>query len=326
MTGRRLLAVLIALAAGAVLAAVAGSTAAGQAAFNPPDCPPGSPPIPPPTVSVEGSPASPRVIAGRAFSIEYDPPVGTIVHDTIGPAGTSFAFNDPTGSSAAPTVPVAGPTAFTVRYYDANVPEASACLQRLDFPVNVETGDLLPGGIGVEAGRFIGRFRKLPARGELVNTASMLVGTAWICRSTTALVPVVAELRHEEDLRRRPTVASPLLRIDLPDPCATRAQVRSGRGVRLRYTGGPGADEGDRGIFMQPLRKQGARYALSISQGGRSLGTLRFYVAFRPQNGRFPALWVIAPEAAFSRARCHKPSRDAPLGFRKFPIPACPRR
>jgi hypothetical protein len=323
MTGGRLLAVLLAtIAAGAALAAGPG---AGQAPAIP-DCAPGAAPIPPPSVDVQGSPASPRVIAGRPFSIEYDPPLGVIVQDTLAPAGTSFQFNDPTGPGVAPTVPAAGPASFAVRFYDANVPEAAACLQRLDFTVNVEVGDLLPGGIGIGEGGFVGRFRKLPARGHLVSGARVIAGTAWVCRSTTALVPVVAELRHEEDLRRRPSQASPVIRIDLPDPCATRAAIGSGPGVRLRYTGGPGVDEGERGIFVEHLRKQGARYALSVSQGGRPLGTLRYYVAFRPQNLGFSATWVIAPEAAFARARCHKPSNSTPLGFRKFPIPACPRR
>ena len=37
---------------------------------------------------------------------------------------------------------------------------------------------------------------------------------------------------------------------------------------------------------------------------------------------------MIAPEAAFETARCHKPKRGhagPPLGFRKWPIPPCPR-
>jgi hypothetical protein len=300
--------------------------AAGQAPFAPPDCPSGTPPIPAPGVTVEGSPASPRVIAGRPFSIEYDPPVGVIVHDTVGPAGATFAFGDATGSSIEPTVAAAGPAAFAVRYYDANVPEAAACLHSLPFTVPVEVGDLVPGGMGISPGRFVGRIRKLPARGELVNTATVAAGTVWNCSSTTALLPVAAELRIENDLRRRPSQASTVIRLEVADPCATRPAIASGPGVRLRFTGGFAADEGERAFLVQHLRKRGARYALSASQAGRALGRLRYYVAFRPQRGRFGAVWVIAPEAAFSRARCRKPPSSQPLGFRNFPIPACPRR
>lgn len=96
------------LAAVAATLALAASPAAGQAPFAPPDCAPGSPPIPPPTVSVSGSAATARVVVGRPFTIEYQVPVGVIVHDTRAPAGVTFAAGDPSGVSPEPTAAAPG--------------------------------------------------------------------------------------------------------------------------------------------------------------------------------------------------------------------------
>ena len=74
--------------------------------------------------------------------------------------------------------------------------------------------------------------------------------------------------------------------------------------------------------------KKGARYSVRITQAGRLLAQARFFTAFRAARGSFPPIWVIAPEAAYEAARCTPPRRGhggPPLGFRKWPIPPCPR-
>ena len=228
--------------------------------------------------------------------------------------------------SASVPEPSVRTTTFTVRYYDALIPEAAACLQRLDFTVEVEVGDPVTDTLGYTEGPT-GRsfpFRRLRPRGDLLGGAP-IVGLSWPCSSTSALVPVVAELRVENDLRVRPSPRSALVRLELPDPCAGRNAAARGPGAGLRFTtGGQETGEGERELAVEHRRKQGGRYALRVTQGARLVGQLRYYVAFRPQNGGKPRLWVIAPEAAFSRARCHTPPNDSPLGFRPFPIPACP--
>jgi hypothetical protein len=325
MAGRPLLILLVVVVAVGALA----PGAAGQGTSFP-ECPPGSPPLPPPAVDVSGSPATERVTAGRPFTIEYDAPIGVIVQDTLGPAGTTFLGNDAGGSSLEPTVPAAGPAGFTVRYYSADARRGTECVQRLAFTVPVEVGDLLPARIGYGLGDRIGRgerYVKLPRKGILANT-NVFAGLSWTCSETTALVPVVAELRGGRDLRRAPSPTSPLARLAIPDPCQLKDAAAGVPGAVLRFDGGSAVDEGDRALAVEHRRKTGARYWLRITQGDRLLGELRYYVAFRPAARRFSAVWVLAPEAAFERARCRRPRRGdptIPLGFRKFPIPPCPR-
>jgi hypothetical protein len=147
----------------------------------------------------------------------------------------------------------------------------------------------------------------------------------WPCTATTARVPVVAELRAERDLRRKPTIASPVATLTVPDPCGPAAATAAPAGARLRL-----ANIFDNTWILagEHRAKAGARYWLRITQAGRLLGQLRYYMGFRPQATRFASIWVIAPEAAFERARCRRPKREdpeVPLGWRKFPIPPCPR-
>jgi hypothetical protein len=313
----------------AVLAAAAMSAAGpghGQAPL--PDCPPGTAPLPAPAPTVEGSPASPgRVVAGRPFSIRYETDLNVIVQDTLAPAGTTL--DDPGGIEVSATVPAVGVATFTVRYYSSR-PQGT-CAQSLSFPVAVEGGDPLPARIGYSEGPTIRQavtLRRLPLRGDLVAGAPV-VGMIWDCSATTAKVPVVAELRAERALRRSPSPASPVATLTLADPCGVKAASAAAPGALLRYSGTSTSEDDDsRTLAVEHRLKSGARYSLTVAQAGRLLGRLRYYVAFRAQRGRFAAVWVIAPEAAFEAARCRRPPRGdprAPLGFRKFPIPACPR-
>jgi hypothetical protein len=322
---RRIALVVLALAAaGAALA----STAAGQQASYP-ACAPGTPPLPQPTVSVVGSSATPgRVVAGRPFEISYDEPPGVIVHDTLAhTAGTTF-HEPPTSSSVATTVGIAGPAAFTVRYYDSDAPLAARCTQSLTFTVAVEAGDLITARIGYAQGttvRFIAGFKRLPRRGVLLIGGGPITGVLFPCTDTTALLPVVAELRVERALRRKPSTGSPLTTLTIPDPCGPKRTTVAGLGVRLRHTG---VFDEYWTVAVEHRFTGGARYWLRITQAGRLVGQLRYYTAHRPAARRFAETWVIAPEAAFERARCKRPPRgsdSAPLGFRKFPIPPCPR-
>ncbi len=313
------------LLAAACWATLAGG-AAGQAT-SVPACPPGSPALPAPTVSVSGSPATPeRVVAGRSFTVEYDAR-DVVVQDTLGPPGTTFASNDPTGGLISPTVPAAGPAVFTVRYYDINATAAAACTQSTTFTVNVELGDLISARIGYSEGptiKLIGKYARLPRRGDLTGGAPV-AGLLFPCTDTTARVPVVAELRIERNLRRAPSVTSPLTTLTLPDPCGPKPSTALARGARIRHAN---IFDSSWTVAVEHRLTGGARYWLRITQAGRLLGQLRYYAAFRPAATRFAEVWVIAPEAAFERARCRKLSRGDPtnpLGFRKFPIPPCPR-
>lgn len=295
--------------------------AVGQETPSLPDCPPGTAPLTPPTPQVSGSPRFPdRVIAGRPFTIEYDTALGVIVQDTLAPPGTAFDSDDPTGLTVTPTVPVPGLAVFTVRYYASS--GTPACVQSTSFTVDVELGDPLPTRIGAAEGptRFIARLLRLPRAGILTNGAPV-AGLLWPCTAATALVPVVAELRVERNLRRRPSASSPLTTLTLPDPCGANA-FAPGPVASLRYRL---VFDDTRGLVVEHRRRQGARYWLRIAQGGRPLGQLRYYVAFRAARGRFAQTWVMAPEAAFERARCRRPPPSTPLGFRTFPLPPCPR-
>lgn len=323
MPCRRLaLALLVAGAAAAGLA----QTAAGQG-FSPPPCPPGTPPLTPPTVRFEGSAATSRVIAGRPFTIEYDTAIGVIVLDTVaGAPGTTFD-GPADGVSASPTVAAPGPAPFTVRYYSADARPGQECTQSLAFTVPVELGDLIRARIGSSEGRtikLIGKYDRLPRRGDLTGGAPV-AGLLYPCTDTTARVPILVELRVERNLRTKPSAASPLTTLTLPDPCGPKPSTALARGARIRHAN---IFDGTWTVAVEHRIAGGARYWLRITQAGRLVGQLRYYAAFRPAASRFAEVWVIAPEAAFERARCTRPRRGdptQPLGFRKFPIPPCPR-
>ena len=163
--------------------------------------------------------------------------------------------------------------------------------------------------------------------GTLLSGAPF-VGALWVCSETTGRIPVTAELFVERALTRKPREASQVGRLTIDDPCGTQSTTAArAPGATLRFYGGPDTD-GDRTLAVQHRSKRAGRYWLRITQAGRLIGQLRYYAAFRPQAGRFSSVWVIAPEAAFEAARCRRPRRGddrVPLGFRKFPIPPCPR-
>lgn len=307
--------VTLVLAAMAVAAVALAPSAAGQGAPSLPDCPPGTATLTPPTPRFPES-----VIAGRPFTIEYETVVGVIVQDTLAPPGTAFDADDPTGVTVTPTVPAPGPAAFAVRYHSSS--GTPACVQRTTFIVNVAIGDRLPARIGAAEGptRFVTRLPRLPRAG-ILTTGAPVAGMLWPCTEATALVPVVAELRVERRPRRRPSASSPLTTLTVPDPCGADA-FAPGPFASLRYRL---VFDDTRGLLVEHRRRQGARYWLRITQGDRLLGQLRYYVAFRAARGRFAQTWVVAPEAAFERARCRRPPRSTPLGFRTWPLPPCPR-
>jgi hypothetical protein len=186
---------------------------------------------------VTGDPGSPeRIVAGRPFTIEYDSNQ-VAVQDTVGPPGTTFSSNDATGGLIAPTVPAAGPAVFTVRYTDIAATAATACTQSASFTVDVGPGDLLAPRIGYSEGptiKLIGKFARLPRRGDLTGGAPV-AGLLFPCTDTTAKVPLLAELRVERNLRRRPSAASPLTTLALPDPCGPKPSAAAAPGARLRH-------------------------------------------------------------------------------------------
>jgi hypothetical protein len=322
---------LIAVALGAAWAAAAGA-AAGQAGQGFPPCPPGSPPLPPPGVTAQGPSrdAPGRIVAGRPFTLTYDERVVGVQDTAAATPGTTF--DSPLGSLIIVTVPTPGPASFTVRYYDGNATRTTACLQSSTFTINLEAGDPVSGRLGAIEGtepRWPLRGPpRLPKRGFLAS-GPPFVGALWTCSATTGRIPVTAELFVERALTRRPGPASPSGRLTVPDPCGTQSTTAApAPGATLRFYGDPDVDAGERTLAVQHRFKGGARYWLRITQAGRLVGQLRYYTAFRAQRGRFAATWVIAPEAAFEAARCRRPRREdpeTPLGFRKFPIPPCPR-
>jgi hypothetical protein len=310
MRGTPLRIALVLLAVAAAGGALA-STAAGQVSY--PACPPGTPPIPPPTVAVKGDPSAPgRIVAGRPFQIEYGGEA--IVQETAGPPGTTFSSNDQLGATV--TVAAPGPAVFTARYYDDRV----GCSQAFSFTVNVEVGDLLAPRSGYA--QSPSTFARVPRKGVLTGAETPVVGILFICRDTTASVPVVADLRVERNLRRKPSAASPGATMTVSDPCRRTPTTVLAPGARLRHARGET-------VTVEHRFRKGARYWLRITQAGRVLFQVRYYVAFGRKRTMFvQPSWVIAPEAAFEAARCRKRARGDlrdPLGYQNYPIPPCRR-
>ena len=318
------------LGAGAAAACWLAAPAAGQApAF--PACPPSTTPLPAPTVTAQSlardTPS--RIIAGRRFSLDYDDTTVAVQDTSSATPGTTF--DSPLGDLPTVVVPTPGPAVFTVRYFDINATRAAACVWSAAFTVDVEAGDPVSGRLGAIEGpepRFPrGGPPRLPARG-LLTDGRPLVGLVWNCTGSTGRVPLVADLFVERRLTRPPAEASPAGRLTLDDPCDTRSVVAArAPGALLRFYGGPDPD-GERVLTAVVSSPRPARFWLRITQAGRLVAQSRYFVAFRPQNGRFPALYVIAPDAAFEAARCRRPPRgrqEFPLGFRKWSIPPCPR-
>lgn len=321
-------ALLAALAAASLALVAALSVGGAGAATILPDCAPGTPAPPPPTPVVTGEPSSPtRIVAGRPFTIDYTGGDGSVtVQSTTVPPGTLFDPGfDAGGSVLYLSLPAAGPVPLTAHYY---LVLNGTCVHRFPFTVNVEPGDLVPAGLRVGQGelRDSPRFERLPRRG--VNTdGNPAVGLSYGCTALEAIVPITAVLREERDLRRSPSPTSHTLQIAIADPCQTKSVSAVSPGVALKFVAGSSRfDEGLRTIGVEHRAKAGRRYQLQILQGDRVIGGLRYYAAFRSQNGPSPALWVVAPEAAFERARCKRPKSPAPLGLKHYPFPPCPRR
>ena len=317
---RRVLAAALAAAPLALVAALSVGGAGAQTIL--PDCAPGTPAPAPPTAAVTGDPSSPaRLIAGRPINIEYDSPGAAVsVQSTTGPPGTVV---DGGQEAIAVTVPSAGTIPLTVRYFDTI---SGTCVHSFTFTMNVEPGSLLPAGLGVAQGD-LGRaeFARLPRRGVNPDEPPS-VGLRYGCNALQAVVPLIAVVREERDLRRSPSPASHTLQLQIPDPCQSRSASAVSPGIALRFLAGGDFDEGDRIFALEHRTRAARRYHLQVLQGSRVLGSLRYYVAFRPQNAAIPKLWVVAPEAAFERARCTRPKRPAPLGYKRYPFPPCPRR
>jgi hypothetical protein len=311
---------------------VAAGPAQGAGPF--PECAPGTPALPAPAVTAQGRSreAPSRIVAGRPFELTYDESaVG--VQDTLA-VSPGIAFDGTNvGNLLTVTVATPGAATFTVRYFDANATRANACVQSSTFTIGVEAGDPVVGRLGAIEGPEPlwprGGPPRLPKKG-LLSTGPPLVGTLWRCSATTGRIPVVAELFIERKLTRRPSESSPLVgRLTVPDPCGTQPLLRArAPGAILSFYGDPEEDGGERSLTAVTTFKVGARYWLRITQAGRLIGQARYYAAFRPAATRFSAIWVIAPQAAFERARCRRPPREnpsVPLGWRTFPIPRCPR-
>ena len=322
---RRVLGVALAAASLAMIGAAAGT--AQNAAPVLPDCPAGTPAPAPPVVTVTGSSRSAsRLVAGRPIEVQYDDPALVVaVQETIGPPGTTFD-GDAGGSSATMTLPAAGAIPVTAKYYDVR---NGTCVHGLTYTLTVDAGDLVPAGVGATRefsprGGF--EMRRLPRAGDY-DGGPVTVGLVLPCDGAKAVVPLSVALHQERNLRRRPSASSPTVRLDVPDPCDTPTRVvASLPGVRLFYVNTSRADEGERFLVAQILTKGPRRFWVEFAQGARRLGSLRFYTAWKPQNGGFPKGWVVAPEAAFERARCRRPPSDTPLGFRDWPFPPCVRK
>jgi len=268
------------------------------------------------SVTVKGAPGSPgRFVAGRPFSIEYGGE--SIVEETAGPPGTTFASNDLLGATV--TVAAPGPNVFTARYHD----DPPGCSQTFSFTVDVELGDLLSPRSGYAEGLVteIPRLERVPRKGALTLQAPV-TGIQFVCTDTTARVPVVVDLRVERNLRRAPSAASPGATMTVSDPCGPPGSTVLAPGARLRYVK-------EEVVAVEHRFRKGARYWLRIAQADRVLFQLRYYVAFgRKQTMFVQKAWVIAPEAAFQAARCRKLGRydtRVPLGYQNYPIPPCPR-
>ncbi|HMO00604.1 MAG TPA: hypothetical protein PKD59_14425 [Miltoncostaeaceae bacterium] len=312
-----------------VAASLALLAAAHGAAQSPPlpPCPPGTPVPPPPaftaTRAAVGSPE--RLVAGRPISIDYDAASGTAVERTTGPAGTVIL--DDIGSLVTLTLPAPGQIAMTASYYAfAN----ETCAFPFTFTLDVQPADLVPAKVGVtrEFGPRGGfRFGRLGTFGDF-DQLKPSAGLTFACDGAKAPVPLSLVVGVERRLARRPSETSPTVRLDVPDPCVTRTTRVVGLGVRLWFVNNDPThpDEGERFLAVEVTTKAATRLWARFAQDVRPLGSLRLYTAWKPQNGRFPAGWVVAPEAGFERARCRRPPATTGLGFRRWPLPPCPRR
>ncbi len=315
--------------AGAAFVAASLTLAAashGAAQLGPlPPCPPGTPVPPPPTVSATlaavGSPE--RLVAGRPIDVRYDAASGTAVNSTSPPPGSVVEVDD--GNAITLTVPTPGQVALTANYYAF---DDETCTFPFTFTRDVQTGDPVPAGVGATRG-FSPRggftFAALPRFGDL-DVLKPAAGLVFRCDGAKAPVPLSLVVAVERRLPRRPSKASPTVRLDVPDPCVTPTRRVVGLGVRLWFVGRDRPDEGERFLALEVTTKAPTRVWARFAQGARSLGALRFYTAWKPQNGRFAAGWVMAPEAGFERARCRRPPAATGLGFRRWPLPPCPRR
>jgi hypothetical protein len=307
------------------LALVAATHAAAQSPPLPP-CPPGSAAPAPPQVSAHrasvGSPE--RLVAGRPISIEYDDPGLTVaVQSTTGPPGTVVA--DDIGSLVTLTLPAPGQVAMTADYF---VVRDGTCTFPFTYTLDVQPGDLVPAGVGATRGfspRGGFRFTKLARFGDY-DGLKPAAGLVFACDGAKAPVPLSLVVGVERRLARRPTQASPTVRLDVPDPCTAPTKRVVGLGVRLWFVSHDRPDEGERYLALEVTSKAPTRWWARFAQDVRPLGSLRFYTAWKPQNGFYPKGWVMAPEAGFERARCRRPPFTTGLGFRRWPLPPCPRR
>jgi hypothetical protein len=313
-----------ALVAGS-LALIAASHGTAQGGPLPP-CPPGTPAPAPPTVtanlSAVGSPA--RLVAQRPIDIEYDDPnLAVSVQSTSGPPGTVVQTDD--GNLVTLTVPAPGRVAFTAAYY---VTRDGTCTHSFTYELDVQAGDLVPAGVGATRGfspRGGFRFTRLAKFGDY-DGAKPSAGLVFACDGAKAPVPLSLVVHVERRLARRPSETSPSVRLDVPDPCTTPTRRVVGLGVRLWFVSHDRPDEGERFFALEVTTKAPARWWARFAQDVRPLGSLRFYTAWKPQNGFYPKGWVMATEAGFERARCRRPPFTTGLGFRRWPLPACQRR
>jgi hypothetical protein len=324
---------MVLLCVGAAAVGWFAATAAAQSGSYPP-CPPTTPALPAPGVTPQGPArdAPTRIIAGRPFTLDYDESV-VVVQETVSATPGTTLEGGALGDLPTVVVPTPGPAAFTVSYIDVNSTRTNACTWSAGFTVNVEAGDPVAGRMGAIEGPEPRWPRAgppaLPRKGFL-SAGRPLVGALWTCSGTTGRIPVVAELFVERRLARRPTELSPAGRLTVDDPCGTQS-VSAARapGALLRFYGGPDADGGERDLTAVVSYRKGARYWLRVTQAGRLIGQARFFAAWQRQQGAYPPIWVIAPQAAYEAARCARPRRGfggPPLGFRKWPIPPCPGR
>ncbi len=307
------------------LALLAASHGAAQSPPLPP-CPPGTPVPAPPTVtanlSAVGSP--PRLVAQRPIDIQYDDPNLTVsVQSTSGPPGTVVQSDD--GNFVTLTVPAPGRIAFTAAYY---LTRDGTCTHSFTYELDVTAGDLVPAGVGATRGfspRGGFRFTRLPTFGDY-DGLKPAAGLVFACDGAKAPVPLSLVVHAERRLAKRPSAASPSVRLDVPDPCTTKTTRVTGLGLRLWFVNNDRPDEGERFFAVEVTTKVPSRFWAAFAQDVRPLGSLRFYTAWKPQNGRFPRGWVMATEAGFERARCRRPPPTTGLGFRRWPLPPCQRR
>jgi hypothetical protein len=311
--------------AAASLALLAASHGAAQSAPLPP-CAPGTPAPAPPTVTAYlaavGSP--PRLVAGRPIEIAYDDPnLVVAVPSTAGPPGTVVL--DDIGDAVTLTLPAPGRVTMSAAYY---VVRNGTCTFPFTYTLDVTPGDLVPAGVGATRG-FSPRggfaFTTLPRFGDF-DGLKPSAGLIFRCDGAKAPVPLSLVVFAERRLTRRPGAASPSVRLDVPDPCATPTTRVVGLGVRLWFVRNDPPDEGERFLAVEVTTKAPTRFWAVFAQDVRPLGSLRFFTAWKPQNGSRPKGWVMAPEAGFERARCHRPPATTGLGFRPWNLPPCPRR